>query len=136
MPRNAQGQHYASTEEEGQLYLPQVSYVCDFSEGGTAIYSVSFRNLHPNAQAIILKLKKGEVVSVYKRDGSTHNNVDVHYPAKGTYKEYTVETTSPILDAKGKKITSAHRVIHRTDTNEFFYTGFHYRDPNKALDIP
>jgi guanyl-specific ribonuclease Sa len=136
MPRNASGQHYASTTEEGNLYLPQVSFVCDFSEGGAPIYSVMFQNLHPNAQDIIRRLKKGEKVGIYKRDGSTHQNKDLHYPSKGTYTEYTVETNQPILDAKGKKITSAHRVIHRTDTNEFFYTGFHYADPHKVMDVP
>jgi guanyl-specific ribonuclease Sa len=137
MPRDPKTKaHYAETEEEGQLYLPQVSFVCDFSEGGAAIYSVSFRNLHTNAQDIILKLKKGETVSRYGRDGSDHQNRDIHYPSGGTYKEYTVETTNPILDAKGKRITSAHRIIHRTDTNEFFYTGFHYADPHKVMDVP
>ena len=136
MPRNAQGQHYAATVEEGLLYLPTVSIVIEFSESGHPIYSVCFAWLHLNAQLIISKLKKGEQVRNYPRDGSEHQNREVRFPKAGTYKEYTVETTNPILDSKGKRITSAHRVVHRVDTNEFYYTGFHYTDPHKVVDVP
>ena len=56
MPRDEFGRHFASTQEEGQLYLPQVSYATEFSDVGSPIYSVEFNNLHPSAQQLIRKL--------------------------------------------------------------------------------
>ena len=138
MPRNAAGTHYASTPEEGSLYLPQVSYVIDTTETGVAIYSVCFMNLHEDAKTVVLKLKKGETVRKYPQDGTEHKNREGNYPKApaGAYKEYRVEPRTPIRDAKGKIITGSFRILHRTDTNEFYYTGFHYKQPHKVVDIP
>jgi guanyl-specific ribonuclease Sa len=137
MPRDASGTHYASTQEEGSLYLPQVSYVVETTEKGVAIYSVCFMNLHEDAKAIILKLKKGETVRNYPQDGTVHRNREGNYPkAAKPYYEYRVEPKTRIREKSGKVITGSFRILHRTDTNEFYYTGFHYKHPHKVVDIP
>ena len=125
--------NYAATKEEGQLYLPQVSFVSEVSEGGAPIYTVCYKNLHTDAQSIIRRLKKGERVARYHQDGSTHQNREKRFPTGGTYKEYRIE---PRGNVPGKTTASAHRIVHRTDTNVFYYTGFHYADPHKVTDIP
>ena len=128
MPRNAQGQHYAANAREGNAYLPQVSYVEQFAPSGAPIYTVEYNNLPQEARSIITDLKKGHGVSVYGRDGSRHGNRENNLPSGGTYKEYTVSTTG--------KSSAAHRVVHRTDTGDFYYTGFHYADFNLVKNIP
>ena len=43
-------------------------------------------------------------------------------------------STAPIN--AGNWSSAAHRVVHRTDTGEFYYTGFHYADFRLVKDIP
>lgn len=128
MPRNAQGQHYAANAREGNAYLPQVSPVAAIRPNGTPIYSVEYNNLPIEAKNIIKTLKGGGTVASFDRDGSRHGNYEHNLPNKGSYREYTVSTTG--------KSSAAHRVLHRTDTNEFYYTGFHYSDFSLVKNIP
>lgn len=127
MPRNSQGQHYAANAREGNAYLPQVSPVEQFGPSGAPIYSVEYNNLPIEAKNIIKALKGGGSVSAFRRDGSTHGNRERNLP-RGTYEEYTVSTTG--------RGDTAHRVLHRTDTGEFYYTGFHYSDFSLVKNIP
>ena len=128
MPRNAQGQHFAANAREGNAYLPQVSPIESFGPSGGAIYSVEYNNLPIEAKNIIRTLNSGGSVSAYRRDGSTHGNRERNLPTGGTYEEYTVSTTG--------RGDAAHRVVHRTDTGEFYYTGFHYADFSLVKNIP
>ena len=89
---------------------------------------MEYNNLPLEAKAIISNLKSGKNVSAYRRDGSRHGNRENNLPSGGTYKEYTVSTTG--------RGDAAHRVVHRTDTGEFYYTGFHYADFSLVKNIP
>ena len=126
MPRNAQGQHYAANAREGRAYLPQVSPVESIAPSGARSTRSSTTTCPSRPRTSSRPSRAAERLRV-PRDGSRHGNRERNLP-RGNYEEYTVSTTG--------RGDTAHRVMHRTDTNQFYYSGFHYSDFSLVKNIP